>query len=191
MPNGGDPGLSLCRSTARRWASSFLVLLVLGTACSGGGAKKQGQPQGTASSKISTTTTQASHAWQTTGVQAASTIVGSGDTVASVDAAVSPDLQAVVIDAASGQVRFRRPWSPSRQFGGMGVGSPAVVGGVVVTMEASGSGSAIVAVDAHTGAERWRQVVPETFAPFVFGQVLCAEQGPDESAALVTRDPAT
>lgn len=103
----------------------------------------------------------------------------------------SPDLGVVVLDASTGKERFRRAWSPSRQYGGMGVGSPAVLGEVVVTMEASGAGTAIVGVDAHTGAERWRQAVVESFAPFVCGALVCTEQGPDATAALVARDPAT
>jgi len=114
-----------------------------------------------------------------------------GDTVAVVDGTVS-DLKAVVLDATTGRVRFSRSWSPSNQFGGMGVGRPAVVGATVVTMEAAGAtDTALVAVDARTGAERWRQIVPPTFAPSTCGPLICTEQGLTEAAALVTRDPAT
>lgn len=128
--------------------------------------------------------------WQSQGLTAVSQAVGDGDTVAVVDGS-GPDLSVVILDATTGKERFRRAWSPSRQFPGMGVGSPAVRGDVVVTMEASGAGTAIVGVDAHTGAERWRQMVAESFAPFVCGTFVCTEQGPDATAALVARDPAT
>lgn len=158
--------------------------LTVTAACSGGGSGKTATPKG------GSTTTVASLSWQSQGVTGVSPVVGDGDTVAVVEGS-GADLGVVVLDAATGKVRFRRAWSPSRQFGGMGVGSPAVLGDIVVTMEASGGGTAIVAVDAHTGAERWRQIVVESFAPFVCGTLVCAEQGPDATAALVARDPAT
>jgi hypothetical protein len=62
---------------------------------------------------------------------------------------------------------------------------------VVVTSEASHGITAVVGVDAHTGAEKWRHEVAETFAPFACGTLVCTEQGPEETAALVARDSNT
>lgn len=178
-----------CRSLRRlenahrrrhQWESAMVVLcLALTAACTSDDDATKATP-----------TTVASLTWQSQGLTAVSQVAGDGDTVAVVDGS-RPDMSVVVLDATTGKERFRRGWSPSRQFGGMGVGSPAVLGDVVVTMEASGTGTAIVAVDAHTGAERWRQAVAESFAPFVCGTLVCTEQGPETGAALVARDPAT
>jgi len=167
------------------WAVVALCLGATGACSSDSGS---GKPK--AAPTKATTTTAAPLAWKSQGLTAVSPPVGDGNTVAVVDGA-SPDLSVVVLDATTGKERFRRAWSPSRQFGGMGVGSPAVLGDVVVTMEASSADTAIVGVDAHSGAERWRQVVPESFAPFACGTFVCTEQGPDATAALIARDPAT
>lgn len=172
------------RGTGRAAATIAAVCLTVTGACSGGGGG------GAKPTSSKSPTTVASLGWQSQGLTAVSPAAGDGDTVAVVDGS-GPDLGVAVLDAATGKVRFRRAWSPSRQFGGMGVGTPAVLGDLVVTMEASGGGTAIVAVDAHTGTERWRQVVVETFAPFVCGPFICAEQGPEATAALIARDPAT
>lgn len=50
--------------------------------------------------------------WSTSGIRAASSPVGLGNTVAVVDGR-SSDLEMVVIDGGTGEIRFTRPWSLS------------------------------------------------------------------------------
>ena len=129
--------------------------------------------------------------WTAEGIRAVSPLVGSGDTVAVVDGS-TPDLKVAVLDAATGQVRFTRPWSPAGQFTGMGVGNPAIVGDVVVSMEGWGADTALIAFDVHSGAELWRVGVPEdTLAPGQCGTLVCSTEASIEEAAVVARDPAT
>ncbi|HEX2180272.1 MAG TPA: PQQ-binding-like beta-propeller repeat protein [Actinomycetota bacterium] len=129
--------------------------------------------------------------WTTTGVQAASSPVGEGGTVAVVDGS-SSDLEMTVLDAETGEVRFTRPWTPSARYPGMGVGRPALLGEVLVGMEADGFQTVIVARDSTSGDELWKQSVSETFGPFVCGELICSEDDWSlPSAALVARDPET
>jgi outer membrane protein assembly factor BamB len=172
----------------------LVVVALAGTgACTSSKSPSDVAPSSTSTPGGSTSTTKPAVGWQTSGINAVSTtITGSGDTVAVVDAAKAPDLQVVVLDAATGKERFRRPWSPGGQLGGQGVGAPAVVGGVVVTMEpaAGTQGQALVALDAQTGDEKWRAAVSDAFAPFACGIYVCDETTGD-NAALTARDAAT
>lgn len=132
-----------------------------------------------------------SASWTTSRVQAASGPVGLGNTVAFVDGATT-DLELTVLDAGTGEVRFRRPWSPSARSSGMGVGQPALLAGTIVGMQASDFQTLLVAWDPQSGDELWQQEVDETFGPFVCGDLVCSEDNWSlESAALVARDPAT
>ena len=129
--------------------------------------------------------------WTAEGIRAVSPLIGEDDTVVVVDG-TTPDLQVVVLDAATGQVRFKRPWSTAGQYTGMGVGNPALVSGVMVSMEGWGSETELVAFDAHSGAERWRIGVPaETFSPSPCEKLVCSTQIPHGDEVRVARDPAT
>ncbi len=164
------------RRARKRSGALFLVAVLLTAACSD---KDEGS------------TASASASWKAEGLRAVSPLTGSGDTVAVVDGS-TPDLQMVVLDAATGQVRFKRPWSTAGQFPGMGVGSPAVVGDVVVSMEGWGPDTNLVAFDAHSGEERWRIGVPaQTFAPWRCEELVCSVQLPEGDEVRVARDPAT
>ncbi len=133
----------------------------------------------------------AEEGWSTAGVQAASSPVGLGNTVAVVDGS-SPDLKMLVIDAASGEVRFTRPWSPSARYAGTGVGRPALFDGGVVSMRGEGFQTLLIGSHPTTGKELWKTEVSETFGPFVCGELVCSEDNWSlELATLVARDPAT
>lgn len=166
----------------RAVTTGLIAASVALAACSGGGSKS--------SSATVQSTAPPPASWQSQGLKVVSPPSGDGDTVAVVDG-TAPDLVAVVLDAATGKERFRRPWSVAGEISGTGVGSPAVIGGVVVTDEAAGASTAIVAHDAHSGAEKWRQVVPTTFHPFKCGTLVCSEEGEQQTGMLVARDPAT
>ena len=97
-----------------------------------------------------------------------------------------------MLDAATGQVRFKRPWSAAGQYTGMGVGNPAIVGEVMVSMEGWGTETELVAFDVHSGAELWRiGVPPETFSPSPCEKLVCSTQNPSGDEVQVARDPAT
>jgi len=129
--------------------------------------------------------------WSTSGIRAASSPVGLGNTVAVVDGR-SSDLEMVVIDGGTGEIRFTRPWSPSARYSGTGVGTPVLFDNVVVGLEPDGFQSVFVGSDPASGNEIWQVQVEETFGPFVCGELVCSEDNWSlESAALVARDPAS
>lgn len=129
--------------------------------------------------------------WKTSGITAASSPVGLAGTVAVVNGR-SNDLEMVVLDAATGEVRFTRPWSAAPSYPRFSVGRPALVDGVVVGLEPSGFQTLIVGRDSTSGEELWQEEVDETFGPFVCGELVCTEDNWSlESAALVARDPKT
>ncbi|HEX2053818.1 MAG TPA: PQQ-binding-like beta-propeller repeat protein [Actinomycetota bacterium] len=129
--------------------------------------------------------------WRTDGVQAASGPAGFGDAVAVVDGATT-DLKVIVLDAATGQPRFSKAWTPSARYGAVGVGRPALFEDVVVGMQPAGFQTALAGWDAATGKELWKVEVAETFGPFPCGDLVCSEDNWSlPSAALVARDPAT
>lgn len=152
---------------------ALAAILLLANAC-GGQAAEEPEP-----------------GWRTSGVQAASSPVGAGSTVAVLDGA-SVDVKMLVLDAATGRRRFSRPWSPSARYPGTGVGQPAAFPSAVVSMEASGLQTLLLGSDPRSGTQLWRAEVSETFGPFVCGELLCSEDNWSlPSAALVARDPST
>lgn len=157
-----------------RLLTLLTAALLLTSACSGGGEDQAQEP-----------------GWRTDGVQAASSPVASGDTVAVVDGATT-DLVLRVLDASSGEERFARAWTPSARYSGVGVGRPALFEGVVVGMQPAGFQTVLAAWDASTGKQLWKHQLPETFGPFVCGELVCSEDNWSlQSAALVARDPAS
>lgn len=129
--------------------------------------------------------------WETSNVRAASSPVGLGDTVAVVNGR-SSDLELAVLDAATGRVRFTRPWAAAPSYPRYSVGKPALFDGIVVGVQPRGLLVELVAWDSRTGKELWTADVSETFGPFVCGDLVCSEDDWSlASAALVARDPST
>lgn len=157
-----------------RLRTALTVLLLLTAACGGEEPAGDAEP-----------------GWRTNRIEAASSPVGLGDTVAVIDGRTT-DLEMVVLDAGGGEVRFRRPWTPSARYPGTGVGRPALFEDVVVGMEPDEFQAVLVGRNPQSGDEMWRAEVSETFGPFVCGELVCSEDNWSlESAALVARDPAT
>lgn len=170
-PALGNQGNVMAMPTRLR--SALAAALLLAAACS------QAPPE------------ESAPGWGTSDLVAASGPVGLGDTVAVVDGTTT-DLKMVVLDAAGGEVRFTRPWTPSARYPGTGVGRPALLEGVVVGAEPNGFQALLVGRNPQTGRELWKVEVAETFGPFVCGELVCSEDNWSlESAALVARDPAT
>lgn len=126
--------------------------------------------------------------WITAGVKVISSPAADGNTVAVVDGS-SQDLQMRVFDAGTGELRFSAPWWGSRQYAGMGVGSPAVVGDVVVGLQAATGGDTLTAYDANSGDELWSEEGISSFAPFKCGTLLCTEELAEGEGYVLARDP--
>lgn len=129
--------------------------------------------------------------WETSNVRAASSPVGLVDTVAVVNGR-SSDLELAVLDAATGKVRFTKPWSAAPSYPRFNVGSPALFEGIVVGIQPRGLLQELVAWNSTTGKELWTADVSETFGPFACGDLVCSEDDWSlDTAALVARDPST
>ncbi|CAN5842370.1 hypothetical protein BH23ACT12_BH23ACT12_15760 [soil metagenome] len=129
--------------------------------------------------------------WRTSDLRAASSPVALDDTLAVVNGD-SSNLEMVVMDGQTGDVRFTRPWSAAPSYPRFSVGRPALLDGVVVGIEPNGLQTLLIARNSTTGELMWKSEVSETFGPFACGELVCSEDDWSlPSAALVGRDPAT
>jgi PQQ-like domain len=160
---------------------AHIAVLLLGTAACGG-------------SHDSGAT--AKPAWSDTAVDAVSRpVIGSGVTAVT---ALRSDgrLQTVVNDVASGKRLWAWPAVISGRPAALGVAPPAVAGSaqhpVVASVEAHGTGAALVGRDARTGTRRWARDVGTTFGPAACGEMLCvSEETARKSADFAVLNPLT
>lgn len=154
--------------------AALTLLLMLTAACGGSGGEAE-----------------TDDGWRTSDLRAASSPVSLGDTLAVVDGETS-NLELVVMDGETGEVRFTRPWSATPSYPRFSVGRPALLDGVVVGIEPKGLQTLLIGRDPTTGDEIWNAEVSETFGPFVCGELVCSEDDWSlPTAALVARDPAS
>lgn len=156
-----------------RLAAALAAVLMLTAACGGGEAEPAGG------------------GWRTSDLRAASSPVALGGILAVINGQTS-NLELVVMDGKTGEVRFTRPWSAAPSYPRFSVGRPALLDGVVVGIEPNRLQTLLIGRDPTTGDEIWKAEVSETFGPFVCGELVCSEDDWSlPTAALVARDPAT
>lgn len=110
---------------------------------------------------------------------------------------MKPDgsLETVALDLASGKKLWGFPATMAGRLPGMGVSSPAIVGGVIVALDPAKKGrwnATLMARDARTGQQKWVRPVHSTFGPQRCGPYVClSEHTALRTARVIVLDPAT